>query len=556
MNDRWRDSLLVLLPLLVFLVHASFHAGWIIDDAGISFAYARNLATGHGLVSQPGVEPVEGFSNPTWVALYALLNLLGLYHEVWTAKVLGIVFALGTFFLLRQLTSSRAVACLAGSLLALNPSFVIWNQSGLENPLYGFLIVWFAAHCARVVATPGDVSSREISLAVCIASGLAFTRPEGMLFAAAFPVLLLATSKTAAWHPVLVFSSALGVLIGLFLTARYVYFGAWLPNTYLAKGPGTTSLAGLAVLRSALLLVLFLAGATILRRQGSSRRQGTIAALFLAFALALVGFGQQPLLRSVASDFGVLVLATVLTAICLRRSLQPTHTDTTALVFLLFGATAFNALPRDWMGEYRFATPFLPFLFLTLAETVATIPVHRTWTRRASLSSFLILVTAYATTRTTEFARSSTANLRAITAHSQNTLDPIAACLNASHQHSILAADVGGLLLHSELRVYDLGMLCDRRIAETLHRDRLGFYEYVFGEIRPSIIYVHPDWDLGAEFAGDRRFRRDYAAVFEDLERPARTANPSVASGLFVRRDSIAELHTITTIRQKVRRSP
>ena len=55
------------LPLLLLVAHALLFGEWIVDDAGITFAYARNLVDGHGLVSQPGLPPVEGFSNFLWM---------------------------------------------------------------------------------------------------------------------------------------------------------------------------------------------------------------------------------------------------------------------------------------------------------------------------------------------------------------------------------------------------------------------------------------------------------------------------------------------------------
>jgi hypothetical protein len=64
-------SLLQILPFAVLLAHASVLGTWINDDAGITFSYARNLALGNGLVSQPGAEPVEGYSNFLWVLLFA-----------------------------------------------------------------------------------------------------------------------------------------------------------------------------------------------------------------------------------------------------------------------------------------------------------------------------------------------------------------------------------------------------------------------------------------------------------------------------------------------------
>lgn len=56
---------LSLAHFLVYTIAQPFY----IEDAGISFAYARNLAQGDGLVSYPGGERVEGYSNALWVFL-------------------------------------------------------------------------------------------------------------------------------------------------------------------------------------------------------------------------------------------------------------------------------------------------------------------------------------------------------------------------------------------------------------------------------------------------------------------------------------------------------
>ena len=51
------------------------------DDIYISACYARNLAAGHGAVWYPGAAPVEGFSNPLWTALLALVHLVPFFRE-------------------------------------------------------------------------------------------------------------------------------------------------------------------------------------------------------------------------------------------------------------------------------------------------------------------------------------------------------------------------------------------------------------------------------------------------------------------------------------------
>jgi len=69
-----------LLPIVIFVINASILGKtWIIDDAGIVFAYANNLANGYGLVPQPQAEHVEGFSDPLSDREISLKNTVYMY---------------------------------------------------------------------------------------------------------------------------------------------------------------------------------------------------------------------------------------------------------------------------------------------------------------------------------------------------------------------------------------------------------------------------------------------------------------------------------------------
>ena len=72
--------------LLAWQVSVYFH---LVDDAFISFRYARNLADGQGLVFNPGHERVEGYTNFLWVLVLAAARLVGVRPEV-AAPWLGI----------------------------------------------------------------------------------------------------------------------------------------------------------------------------------------------------------------------------------------------------------------------------------------------------------------------------------------------------------------------------------------------------------------------------------------------------------------------------------
>src|SRR3990170_4955426 len=94
-----RQHWAIVLPIGILCVHAAMFGAWIVDDAGISFAYASNLANGYGLVAQPGLVPVEGYSNPLWVLVLVPLIALRVFDAIWVPKILAIA-VLGIGFLL------------------------------------------------------------------------------------------------------------------------------------------------------------------------------------------------------------------------------------------------------------------------------------------------------------------------------------------------------------------------------------------------------------------------------------------------------------------------
>lgn len=65
----WRAVAPVVLGTLLIAALALAYGRWIVDDAGITFDFARSIALGHGPVAQPGGPVMEGYSDPTRLAL-------------------------------------------------------------------------------------------------------------------------------------------------------------------------------------------------------------------------------------------------------------------------------------------------------------------------------------------------------------------------------------------------------------------------------------------------------------------------------------------------------
>jgi arabinofuranosyltransferase len=219
------------------------------DDAFISFRYAANWVAGIGPTwNPPPFQPVEGYSNFSWVALLSLLWRSTGLEPPQIANLLSLFFGLGTVLLsalwLQKIIYRAAPTnylqhvwfLLSLLLIVCNKSFLTWLSSGLETALFTFLMVsWAYAYNGR----GGALSTVHWPAAAWLASLLALTRPDGLLFWG----LTLGTwifFELNSRHLTLTFVSRMVTLVGLTIVPIHVlwrraYYGDWLPNTYYAK---------------------------------------------------------------------------------------------------------------------------------------------------------------------------------------------------------------------------------------------------------------------------------------------------------------------------------
>jgi hypothetical protein len=498
--------------VLVFVGHASLFGSWLVDDAGITLAYARNLATGYGLVAQPGVPPVEGFSNPLWTLLLApCFVAFGDVEPALLTKTLALLLVAAAFSLLAlDPQAERPWPAFAALLLAVNASFAIWTTSGLENPLLALLLIASARLAMHAVR---DAQPRLDGLAGVVAAALALTRPDAILFAAAYPIALCAArwrvDAREAMRRLPRYGSAFLLVFGAYFVFRVVYFGDVVPNTYRAKvQPWMMSHSPERLLE--------LGGAAA----------GWMAWPALGLALSLFP------LADAARRPRQLVLG----------------------VYLAIAGAAYLALPPDWMGEFRFATPFFIFLAWLFAEALAggwrslreRAALRVSWLVPTAAVLLLAETTAANAARSTDFSLRPTVPFTAIATFAK-AYDELAERA-AVDRPSLLAPDLGGTLFHvKRLRVYDLAGLCDKTVARTLMVDTQRFHDYVFREIRPTFIHVHGSWSEWAALHEDARFTRDYAPLLEEW-RGETTLEPSRAD--YVRRDAARASGGLAELRQ------
>jgi len=430
---RVRESILAACGVLI--AQTAIFARFTVDDAYITYRYAKNWATGAGLVFQVG-DRVEGYTSFLHVALLALAQRSGIDIEI-ASKALGIVSSLSALVAVSLLTlrlgaGSRA-AKIAPILLSLGALNAAWTVAGLDTPLFAAALCWstylFLSEWSRPGAAPW--------------SGLAFgllvlVRPEGIMFAT---IALAAQflSREPGGHRtrrVLLWSLAFASIALPYWLWRWNYFGAFFPNTFYAKasiGPGSV-IRGIGSLTDffaesglhQLWLVLVAAIAGVAGRAGMRFVIASIVG-FLAYAVAVGGDVQ--FLRFYVH---VLPLWTVCVAIGLDLVLQALERESNAF-----------RRARAWGVALAIGVPWIIFSYHENANALASEPHNR----------------------------SGVATVVDVSNHINRAHGPLGEWLriHAPAGSQVAVTDIGIIAYRSELTMIDLYGLTDRRIARLFH---------------------------------------------------------------------------------------
>ncbi len=393
----------ILLPALLACVQMWRVRSHTVDDAFISFRYARNFARGLGLVYNPG-ERIEGYTNFLWTLVLGLLAELGLDIEL-CAKLLGAGCVIGaialSYFIAARLRPMTLAPCVAGWLLASTTVFAGYGVFGLETTAFACLVLAGCLLFLREEETGRGVPWSGLCFA---AAGL--SRPEAplflgvlMLFLAGKPLIAL-QRKDAPDRGVVMFISLLtmAVLLGVALSL-------WRHNATLA-------LAAAAVLLLAALL--FVAS---LPRALWSRRNLLRGALFVGpVALHLFwrkSYYHRWLPNTLAAKTGDLTAqidgganylwgfvehegpVIYLGLFGLAAGLLYKRRDVLAIAATaLCGGIYVVLVGGDWMTLFRFMAPLAPFLFLLVDLALRTLVERRDKLANYGLLLFLLVCVA------------------------------------------------------------------------------------------------------------------------------------------------------------------
>lgn len=563
-EERWEFSALFWITMaflahyLVFCIAQPFY----IEDAGISFAYAKNFVEGEGFVTYPGGERVEGFSNPLWTFLLAGWYAMGV--SVWvSSKIMGAVFGALTlpfvFALVKRANIPSRWAMFAPFLLVLSPNYVIWAASGLENSLY---LCVLAGGMWRIFVESEEPHAHPWSaIFFCLA---AMTRPEGMMYAGLAGctklIFMLVDKQGKRFLPWILW---FGVPFFLYQWWRYSYFAWPYPNTYYAKlGQGTNFKPFLWTGKGWKYLLEYLTQHKIFSSKDIalpfaipefSIHQG----LALPFLLvAMVGWKERWQKISVVAltiflstmimwDGKIVgapgwwmdiqkrwvelrVYSILATALGIGVvSLFSPGWRVRSMLWLLGSSSVFFVIYSggDWMKAHRWCNTvelfLLPVLFLGVAEMAKSFSSTVIWNSKYTLAltkpyallyGMLALFAIAEIQVSTNFAISPETTVSDV--HRRvRYMQWVQKKLDLDHV-TLLDVDMGAHMYYSGWDIVDTAGLVDVPIARHSDYNQKFMREYVFLERKPQFAHSHGGWANTSKVPKIPEFKKDYIEIF------------------------------------------
>jgi arabinofuranosyltransferase len=318
------------------------------DDAYITFRYAHNLATGRGLVFNPG-DATDSASSFLYTILLAALELLGFRNLPRVAAFIGIggagVIAALVYCACLERTRRPLLAAALGVLAALHGLVSGWAVSGMETIFYSALVIalLYRLFIRRAFGW--------VEAVLCIA--VLLTRFEGVLLAAAWA----GVGAYRFFYPdalgrrrVVQLVAAVSGAFGVFLLLKYALYGTFIPHAFALKtitelyAPNPRALWDVWRADALLWLCLGAAGLLTLPRSWES-----VGLMFYVVA-SLVSLVEGPFADYARYSVHMLPVAAVLASVPLSRLTHHFMPVTLAVVSVL-GYDTYNSLAsrRDAM---------------------------------------------------------------------------------------------------------------------------------------------------------------------------------------------------------------
>jgi len=227
---------------LILLLFQLLFWNFIIDDAFITFRYAKNLYSYQQMVFNVGEIPVEGYSNFLWVLLMTVSFPLNLDPIVFS-KISGMIFSHFSVYILYKLAfllnKSEKFSNFVILFYVLTPNIALWSVGGLETSLFSFLLLisvyFFIIDISKRKNKPFKISPLFFVM-------LSLTRHEGLIvfgLTCAFFMFLLFNnrkiSKIQKLYQLFNFAVFFMIFYAPYFLWRVFYYNNILPHTFSAK---------------------------------------------------------------------------------------------------------------------------------------------------------------------------------------------------------------------------------------------------------------------------------------------------------------------------------
>ncbi|KTD11219.1 hypothetical protein [Legionella jamestowniensis] len=244
-------SLYTLLVLgLGYLLVLQIKAIWpfTIDDMYISLRYAKHWVEGYGLLWNIAEEPVEGYSNFSFVVIAALALKLSIdpIIALKSAGVFGLLLSTISLYFLSRFWFTPWIACIPCAWLLLYKGEILWSVSGLETTVYqalicSSLVMLFRGMGYQLFPKKRSQSNAFYGILAGIVLALAgMTRPEAPALMLTFYGLALVDKPEKGvrhYYYGLLWSGLSLVLLFLpYFFWRWQYYGHLFPNAVYCKG--------------------------------------------------------------------------------------------------------------------------------------------------------------------------------------------------------------------------------------------------------------------------------------------------------------------------------
>jgi len=514
MRDRWNEfaayglflSALAAQPLFVLIF---WSRTW--DDSAITMSFAQTFAHTGVIEGTHGSGIVEGYSTTLWMLVVAALSRFASSPAalLTSAKILGCALNMLNIALAYRFArrwGGSIVAGVTAGAFGLTELTLYESVNAMEGPLMAALML-MAVLCLPL--------KRRRDTAIFLTCTCLFLLTRFEAFLLVFPLLLV----VRPWSRRILASAAWLATLGATEVARWSYFGSLVPNTILAK-------------RRFPYFPLTLRE-EIERHFSTAVTVSRLLAMLLIVLLIALFLDRRRLVHLVRR-----MSATVLWSRLKERYENAAGFDI-AFVLALTGLLVDFMVGANWGPPDRELFSTLPFLIYCLVYA-SLWAAHRPSHRRAICALFVVAL-SYRAVRTAQRLHDPAAPLYMplITIETiAKLLPPVEGIRRASGLATLTFAtpDVGGVMLFGgDLRILDLGMLCDRRLALTGYSQAP---QYLLDERMPEVMEMHSFWNALVGLGDSQKFYEEYAVVYVGKTR------------YFVRRDILARF-----AEQTVRRS-